>query len=213
MKTTYRFYRMIGIIFVLFNFSFSQFYAQEMSSIIDSRDGKKYKTVRIGDQVWMAENLAYLPEVYKGIQFKKGYMVYHYNDTIVEEAKKTKNYKEYGALYRYETALTGCPDGWKLPSVEDFEILIDLYGGSWKAQKKLVSGGESNFSAVFSGIRSGMFPVMPFKNAEMRAHYWCTLEKPKKNIPYGVMLNKLTNKIFIGKFHVETGMSVRCIKE
>lgn len=69
----------------------------------DSRDGKKYRTVKIGDQIWMAENLNYS----SGTCYKK------------EDA----NCDRYGRLYTWKDALDASPEGWHLPSKEEWQTL------------------------------------------------------------------------------------------
>ena len=89
------------------------------TTFIDSRDDKEYKTVTIGSQVWMAENLAYLPSVVgpdTDSHTEPYYYVYGYNGTFVAAAKGTANYQTYGVLYNWPAALTACPEGWHLPS-------------------------------------------------------------------------------------------------
>ncbi|MDD2262920.1 MAG: FISUMP domain-containing protein [Clostridia bacterium] len=89
------------------------------NTFTDSRDGKVYKTVSIGEQVWMAENLAYLPSVVgpaTGSFTEPHYYVYGYDGTSVATAKATTNYQTYGVLYNWPAALTACPEGWHLPS-------------------------------------------------------------------------------------------------
>jgi uncharacterized protein (TIGR02145 family) len=85
--------------------------------------------VRIGDQVWLTENLKWLPEVYappveypdETVGYSKPlYFVYDYNDTIVSEAKESKCYGIYGVLYNYAAASSACPDGWRLPERDDW---------------------------------------------------------------------------------------------
>jgi len=89
------------------------------NTFTDSRDSKVYKTVTIGNQVWMAENLAYLPSVVgpgTGSNSTAYYYVYGYDGTNVTAAKGTTNYNKYGVLYNWPAALTACPEGWHLPS-------------------------------------------------------------------------------------------------
>lgn len=120
----------------------------------DTRDGHVYQKVIIGTQVWMAENLAYLPSVSPpsaGSDTEKHYYVYGYEGTSVSAAKQEANYSTYGVLYNWPAAMNGaasstsvpsgvqgiCPDGWHLPSDAEWTVLIDYltnngfgYGGS-----------------------------------------------------------------------------------
>ncbi len=93
----------------------------------DNRDGKVYKTVKIGDQTWMAENLAYLPAVSPNSLISDTdphYYVYGYPGNDLNEAKETDNYKTYGALYNFPAALDACPSGWHLPIDTEWGRLV-----------------------------------------------------------------------------------------
>jgi len=94
--------------------------------LIDSRDGKKYKIVKIGTQTWMAENLNYA-----GQNDDIGYCL----------GKDPKNCKKYGALYTWDEAMKICPSGWHLPSKDEWETLVDFAGGEIIAGKKLKAKG------------------------------------------------------------------------
>ena len=112
----------------------------------DSRDGKSYKTVKIGDQVWMAENLAFEPS--SGI-----YWVYNNDKT---------NVPKYGYLY-WETALEVCPTAWHLPTDSEWTVLEDYLGGYELAGQKMKSTSgsldgdvinESGFNALPGGMKT-----------------------------------------------------------
>jgi len=123
---------------------------QETGSFTDSRDDSTYYWVKIGDQTWMSENLAYLPQVdtvtggSEDIPEGKYYYVYDFtplegNDetTQVSNAKATVNYQTYGVLYNWYAAMDGysssatnpsrvqgvCPDGWHLPGDAEWSEL------------------------------------------------------------------------------------------
>lgn len=110
------------------------------TTLKDKRDGKVYNTVTIGSQVWMAENLAYLPSVSspdKGSGTKPHYYVYNFNGKSGFVAKFTTQYRDYGVLYNWAAAMAGseggdssqgnvrgiCPEGWHLPSDAEWEQL------------------------------------------------------------------------------------------
>jgi len=106
----------------------------------DDRDGNTYKTVLIGDQCWMSENLKYLPSVlpiaerslwrpWRSVQnnsrTRPCYYVYGYRGRRVSEAKATTNYRNYGVLYNWPAAMDACPAGWHLSSDEEWTRLVD----------------------------------------------------------------------------------------
>jgi len=112
------------------------------NTFTDPRDGKVYKTVKIGNQVWMAENLNY---------DASGSKCYN-NDPA--------NAEKYGRLYDWETAKKVCPAGWHLPSEEEWEILIDFVGGAEIAGTKLKAKfGWNDFNGTddfgFSALPGG----------------------------------------------------------
>lgn len=89
-------------------------------------DNKNYATVKIGQQIWMAENYAYLPAVSPPTEFSYTspyYFVYGYYGTDVAEAKATINYATYGVLYNWSSAKAAFPTGWHLPSYADWTAL------------------------------------------------------------------------------------------
>ncbi len=135
-------------------------FSQETGTFTDPRDNKVYKTVKIGTQVWMAENLAYLPAVSSEIEWSETsptYNVYGYPGISISDAKTTDNFATYGVLYNWPAAVTACPDGWYLPSDED-----------WKTLEKYLGMNESHANSV--GFRSSGY--VPFKLEETDSVHW-----------------------------------------
>lgn len=109
---------------------FSDFVILANRDILIDR-GRIYNTEVIGDQVWMAENLAYLPEVHGPLDSSitdPRYYVYGFEGSGVEEATSTMNYYTYGVLYNWSAAIEAVPEGWHLPSDEEWKQL-ELYIG------------------------------------------------------------------------------------
>jgi hypothetical protein len=88
----------------------------KFGSFIDSRDGHTYKTIVIGAQTWMAENLAYLP-------YTTPTGTYSYTDPCYY----VNNYALYGVLYNWPAALTACPAGWLLRPQQRLRLLRCRY--------------------------------------------------------------------------------------
>lgn len=106
--------------------------------LLDKRDQKYYKTIKIGNQVWMAENLDYN-------LLSTGFWAYDNDQRYAEK---------YGLLYNWEKAQNACPTGWRLPDKDDFKELLIYVGGEGKvAYPYLVNDGSSGFSAVLGGFR------------------------------------------------------------
>lgn len=105
-------------------------------TLTDSRDGQTYRTVKIGEQVWMAENLNYKVE-----------NSYCYND-------ENSNCDKHGRLYTWSAAITACPNGWHLPSKDEYGTLFLTVGGERIAGKMLKStsgwSGDGNGTDVYS---------------------------------------------------------------
>jgi len=120
-------------------------FAQQKGSFTDPRDGKKYKTVKIGTQTWMAENLNYKAEGSRC--YGEGGQV---RDTRTEDDYMALSNKEvqancvkYGRLYNLATAMSVCPSGWDLPSPEEWNLLMDFVDGN--ARKLKAKRGWGNY--------------------------------------------------------------------
>jgi uncharacterized protein (TIGR02145 family) len=196
--------------------------------LIDPRDDNSYNTVQIGDQCWMAENLAFLPNVSPSAQGNNNnpfYYVYGYQGINVEEAITMSTYKLYGALYNWPAALNACPDGWHLPSNSEWIALTNHLGSESDAGGKMKSvrtlpdlppswnspnigaTNESGFTLFPSGER---YHLGTFKNLTSVGLWWSSIEFNTNS--------SLLRRIFFDESFIETingnksyGFSVRCL--
>jgi len=122
-----------------------QMIEKNTSYFTDSRDGQKYRAIKIGNQTWMAQNLNY--------QTDSGSWCYE---------NKVNNCKKYGRLYNWNAASVACPAGWHLPLLDEQRELVETAGGRDTAGKALksISGWENDdgtdnlgFSALPGGCR------------------------------------------------------------
>jgi uncharacterized protein (TIGR02145 family) len=137
--------------------------SQETGTFKDTRDGKVYKTVKIGAQWIMAENLAFKPR-------SGNYWTYDNRPT---------NLEKYGYLYDWETAKTVPPKGWHLPTKNEWEQLYKHLGNDdAKVYEAIKSGGSSGFNALLCGYRGGDGKL----NYEgSNAHFWSSTIENESN--------------------------------
>jgi uncharacterized protein (TIGR02145 family) len=110
-----------------------------IGNFTDNRDGRTYKWVEIGNQIWMAENLSFLPYI-SPFTNDTGIFVYNYKGSSVTEAKNQKEYRKYGCLYTWEISLQICPEEWHLPSEDEWQELEKSIGMT----QRQISGAENN---------------------------------------------------------------------
>jgi uncharacterized protein (TIGR02145 family) len=137
-------------------------YETNKGMLFDVRDGQSYPVVKIGKQIWLAENFRYLPSIKeKGDLFDTSY-VYENNTDYLD--------KGYGRLYDWNTANNIAPDGWRLPNNKDFQELIsfiikdnnlsddDKVGSylkslnGWNTSEGIVNTDKYGFNAKPAGI-------------------------------------------------------------
>jgi len=188
-------------------------------------DNRNYATVKIGTQVWMAENLAYLPAVSPssaGSYTEPYYYVYGYEDSSVAAAKATPNYATYGVLYNWPAALTACPPGWHLPSDEEWTALTTWLGGEEVAGGKMKETGtahwfspntgatnESGFSALPGGSRYGSGG---FYGIGYYGYWWSSTEHSTSTAWYRGLYYYYST-VGRGNYFKEYGFSVRCVRD
>lgn len=179
--------------------------AQKKETFTDPRDGKTYKTVKIGTQTWMAENLAFKTD--------SGCFAHSYD---------TNNVATYGYLYEWETAKNVCPAGWHLPGNEEWATLVEYLGGEYEAGGKMKEEGTTHWASPNNGAtnKSGFTALAgsnrgkfkEFNKIGIVGDWWSSTEWG----PYMSYFMRLyyssieTFKLNDSKTH---GYSVRCIKD
>ena len=210
-------------------------------TFIDSRDGNEYNWVQIGDQVWMAENLAYLPSVnmvFDGSEDAAGsyYYVYGYDGTNVADAKATDNYATYGVLYNCTAAMNGeassttnpsgiqgvCPAGWHLPSDDEWTVLTDYLGGTSVAGGKLKETGTTHWASPNTGATNetgftalpggGRDDVCTFLGIGLGGLWWSATES-SATYAWSRYMDYDTSGVTRHGNSKEVGFSVRCVRD
>lgn len=173
------------------------------TSMKDSRDGQTYKTVKIGEQEWMAENLNY--------QTENSYC--YENDPA--------NCEKYGRLYTWAAANYVCPEGWRLPTNADFETLVANVRGIETAGKMLKSttGWEEEDGKSGNGLDAFGFNVLPagridggdFNFAGKLAGFW-SATKCNGEDAYYLDLSYSTEEAALDDEEKDDAYSVRCLR-
>jgi uncharacterized protein (TIGR02145 family) len=182
-----------------------------VDSMIDARDGKIYKTVKIGNQTWMAQNLNYTP--------KSGNSFCYNNDSL--------NCKTSGRLYDWPSAITSCPIGWHLSSEQEWMILEKFLGetdstvqlsgwrgnaGSLLKDASIGGLGNTGLNLIANGTRRNDGTFTQFGQ---HGQYWTSTEYDTnyawfRNVFSGYAgIYKMSNTDGYGK---DNAFSVRCIK-
>ena len=138
--------KLVSIILIIFTQTLIISAQNEMGTFTDNRDGKVYKTVKIGSHWWFAENLSYKTE-----------NSWAYNN-------EKENEKIYGRLYTFKAATTACPAGWHLATEKEWTSLSSLIDEKITGTKlktktlwensDLPGTNEFNFNALPGGYRT-----------------------------------------------------------
>jgi uncharacterized protein (TIGR02145 family) len=203
--------------------------------LVSDIDGNIYRTIRIGDQTWMAENL-------KTTNYNDGSKIAsvhdHYNWMFWSSGAYTwlnneEKYGEaFGALYNWNAVGSEklCPDGWHVPLLEEWMILIDYLGGlQIDAGKALEAGGthwiydsgnntnEIGFTALPAGYRkaNGDFsPESEFGYWRGSETFWWSATSYDDELASYIALKQYPGAHFYtGGFIKTFGYSVRCVKD
>ncbi len=190
-------------------------------------DGNNYKTVTIGTQVWLAENL-------KTNKFNDGTAIPLISDPIAWIGRNTPAYcwydnnaankSVYGALYNWHTVNTGklCPKGWHVPTDSEWTTMSNYLGGESIAGGKLKETGTSHWVSPNSGATNTTgFTALPggwlgsgsFNGITNYGYWWSSKEDLATGYAWAWHTgydNIFNYKDFSGK---ENGLSVRCLRD
>ena len=208
----------------------------EYGTLTDDRDGQTYKTVKIGDQVWMAENLnyRYIQQTDDGAEEDSS--SYCYNDDPANCAK-------YGRLYLWSAAMDSagiipgntangcgywencnlgnvkvrgvCPEGWHLPDTTEWNALFNAVGGEETAgiMLKSTEGWEYNGNGTDSYFFSAL-PAGPRDDDEdiYDAFFWSSTEF-NSGLASSMCLFYNFDSAYLFNNFKNSGLSVRCLKD
>jgi uncharacterized protein (TIGR02145 family) len=202
---------------------------------VNDNDGNTYKTIQIGSQTWMAENL-------KTTKYNDGTSINLAGISGKWSADKVAaccwlnndevNFKDtFGALYNWYAVNTGklCPIGWHVPSNSEFDALAIFLGGPLNLAEKIMETGnyhwmnvsssttnESGFTALPGGYRSFNGQYMPVSKDGYwiagEAYWWTSTEAYDQGAFYWVIYNNSNSVLMEGWFKAH-GLSVRCLKD
>lgn len=180
-----------------------QVFAQDV--LKDSRDNQEYRTVKIGSQIWMAENLSFAAE--------ESWCYTRFNYDC----------RKYGRFYTWDVAKDVCPAGWHLPTATEFEQLFVEVGGRDSAAVKLKSAegwshyGNGTDEYGFNGTPSGFRDYRGrFDRQTLYAYLWSATEdaaavSSKKAIGIHMMAGRKDVSVY--PYAKNFGLSVRCVKD
>ena len=199
---------------------------------ISDVEGNSYKTVTIGTQTWMAENLKVskysdgttIPNITDNTQWQNnttGAWSY-YNNDVANNAKYGKLYNWYAVSKTTNGNKNVCPTGWHVPTDAEWTVLTDYLGGETVAGGKMKEVGTTSWNSpnteatnisLFTGLPGGArvfngeYSIIGYGGL-----WWSSLEDATGNAWYRVMGNSggSANRILFGK---KVGLSVRCLRD
>ena len=173
-------------------------------SFTDSRDGQSYDVVKIGGLTWMAENLNFETA---GSFCPEG---------------DARNCKRLGRLYSWAEARSVCPDGWRLPTKEDFEALVAAQSSSQSRAGAMLKAKDGWFKKGNGSDALG-FRALPagYRGADGKfdgiggyAYFWSATEdaENRESNAFYLFLSFSSDAASINAFAKEDYRSVRCVR-
>jgi uncharacterized protein (TIGR02145 family) len=177
---------------------------EKFGSFADTRDGHIYKTITIGTQTWMAENLAYLPYTTPmGTIWMDDTPCYYIDDN------------SHGVFYNWYAAINACPIGWHLPSSAEWKNLSNYLGGDEIAGSKMILNNppfltETN-NSCFSSNSAYHYSYIFFKIVAGNVYWWIN----QQTISSYAWVRYIDSNLYFGWYSQalkDDGIAVRCVK-
>jgi uncharacterized protein (TIGR02145 family) len=171
-------------------------------------EGREYKTVRIGGQIWMAENLK-VSKTNDGNNIKS---YYPNNDR--------SNLEKYGRLYTWNIAKSICPEDWRLPTDNDWQILRNYLGSHAGAKLKdtlnwTSPGFNTSNEAHFNALPAGFADIVANNVNSFfgtKAVFWSSTQKDSSHVWCRMMINNVDSMVRVTE-NPQNALSVRCVKK
>lgn len=192
-------------------------------SFTDTRDGKEYKTIEIGGETWFAENLDY--EI-NGLEI--------ISDTDWENNNAADGWcrhpdsqegDKYGILYQYNAAMNACPDGWHVPSEEEWNQLIIAIGENPETyyndahpltDTSVVSpeGDKGTNTTGFSALMGGYRDIPGiYDDWQIKGRWWSSTIVNGDVSVYDIDSHDDFGLFLDSQFDTRQGVAVRCVKD
>ena len=208
---------------------YAQWEESQFGSFIDTRDGNEYATVKIGEQTWMAENLRYVGNVSMGSMASSAIAYRYY------PSNNASNVSTYGYLYNWTAAMNGsssssanpsgvqgiCPNGWHLPSNDEWTQLRDaldntdvgpkLAGSAELWASGTLSGNSSFGTSGFNALPSGAYMTNQYPYFGEATYFWSATENDSDNgLGRSLRYNSTGCSVLMGG--KQQGYSIRCVR-
>ena len=192
-------------------------------------DGNSYPTVKIGNQVWMKENLK-VTKLNDNTPIARIEQATSWSETTEPAYCWYNNSSQmgeiYGALYNWYTVETEklCPTGWRVPTTSDWDVLRDHLGEAGIAGGKMKATGTTHWESPnsgatnesgFTGLPGGMrfSSGTTFSSESQIGSFWTSTENPNfDGFTYIKELFHDNSSLYQRDVQVRMGLSVRCIK-
>ncbi len=197
---------------------------EDVSEVKDS-DGNLYHTVKIGSQTWMVENLK-TTKYNDGIPISNILESWHIlmTEAYCNYDNIVSNAKDNGRLYNFYAVNTGklCPNGWHVPSDDEWTLLIDYLGGKDEAATKLKEAGAAHWwppvadgtnETGFTALPSGWKSVDNFFDLGVGTSWWSSTIGLFPDNAYTRQLYSSLHGINRNYQYQGDGLSVRCLKD